>query len=215
MNTIHAIIFDLDGVICFTDKYHYQAWKELADREGIYFDEKINDRLRGVSRMQSLDIILERASKEYTEEEKESMAAMKNESYVKLLENMSTKDLSDEVKNTLDELRRRGYKLAIGSSSKNTKKILKQIGLGDYFDAISDGTNITKSKPDPEVFLKAADMVEEKPQNCLVVEDAAAGIDAACAGGFLSAGIGDAAAHEGVTYPIRTFGELLSICQDC
>lgn len=215
MNTIHAIIFDLDGVICFTDKYHYQAWKELADREGIYFDEKINDRLRGVSRMQSLDIILERASREYTEEEKESMAAMKNESYVKLLENMSTKDLSDEVKNTLDELRHRGYKLAIGSSSKNTKKILKQIGLGDYFDAISDGTNITKSKPDPEVFLKAADMVEEKPHNCLVVEDAAAGIDAACAGGFLSAGIGDAAAHEGVTYPIRTFGELLSICQDC
>lgn len=215
MNTIHAIIFDLDGVICFTDKYHYQAWKELADREGIYFDEKINDRLRGVSRMQSLDIILERASREYTEEEKESMAAMKNESYVKLLENMSTKDLSDEVKNTLDELRNRGYKLAIGSSSKNTKKILKQIGLVDYFDAISDGTNITKSKPDPEVFLKAADMVEEKPQNCLVVEDAAAGIDAACAGGFLSAGIGDAAAHEGVTYPIRTFGELLSICQDC
>ena len=215
MNTIHAIIFDLDGVICFTDKYHYQAWKELADREGIYFDEKINDRLRGVSRMQSLDIILERASREYTEEEKESMAAMKNESYVKLLENMSTKDLSDEVKNTLDELRHRGYKLAIGSSSKNTKKILKQIGLVDYFDAISDGTNITKSKPDPEVFLKAADMVEEKPQNCLVVEDAAAGRDAACAGGFLSAGIGDAAAHEGVTYPIRTFGELLSICQDC
>lgn len=215
MNTIHAIIFDLDGVICFTDKYHYQAWKELADREGIYFDEKINDRLRGVSRMQSLDIILERASREYTDEEKESMAAMKNESYVKLLENMSTKDLSDEVKNTLDELRHRGYKLAIGSSSKNTKKILKQIGLVDYFDAISDGTNITKSKPDPEVFLKAADMVEEKPQNCLVVEDAAAGIDAACAGGFLSAGIGDAAAHEGVTYPIRTFGELLSICQDC
>ena len=215
MNTIHAIIFDLDGVLCFTDKYHYQAWKELADREGIYFDEKINDRLRGVSRMQSLDIILERASREYTEEEKESMAAMKNESYVKLLENMSTKDLSDEVKNTLDELRHRGYKLAIGSSSKNTKKILKQIGLVDYFDAISDGTNITKSKPDPEVFLKAADMVEEKPQNCLVVEDAAAGIDAACAGGFLSAGIGDAAAHEGVTYPIRTFGELLSICQDC
>ena len=143
MNTIHAIIFDLDGVICFTDKYHYQAWKELADREGIYFDEKINDRLRGVSRMQSLDIILERASREYTEEEKESMAAMKNESYVKLLENMSTKDLSDEVKNTLDELRHRGYKLAIGSSSKNTKKILKQIGLVDYFDAISDGTNIT------------------------------------------------------------------------
>lgn len=215
MNTIHAIIFDLDGVICFTDKYHYQAWKELADKEGIYFDEKINDRLRGVSRMQSLNIILEKGSKEYTEEEKENMAAMKNESYVKLLENMSPKDITDKVRTTLNELRRRGYKLAIGSSSKNTKKILKQIGLNGFFDAVSDGTNITKSKPDPEVFLKAADMIGEKPENCLVVEDAAAGIDAACAGGFESAGIGDAAKHENVTYAIRAFEELLSICQNC
>ena len=97
---------------------------------------------------------------------------------------MSPADLSVEVKDTLDELRKRGYKLAIGSSSKNTKKILKQIGLGDYFDAISDGTNITKSKPDPEVFLKAAEMLGEKPENCMVVEDALAGIEAAYAGGL-------------------------------
>ena len=213
MNTINAIIFDLDGVICFTDQYHYQAWKELADAEGIYFDEKINGRLRGVSRMESLNIILEKASKGYTQEEKEMLAAKKNESYVRLLEKMSPSDLSDEVKNTLDTLRQRGYKLAIGSSSKNTKKILKQIGLEGYFDAISDGTNITKSKPDPEVFLKAAEMVDEKPKHCLVVEDAFAGIDAAYAGGFLSAGIGDAAGHAHVTYPILTFGELLSICK--
>ena len=213
MNTINAIIFDLDGVICFTDQYHYQAWKELADAEGIYFDEKINGRLRGVSRMESLNIILEKASKEYTQEEKEMLAAKKNESYVRLLEKMSPSDLSDEVKNTLDTLRQRGYKLAIGSSSKNTKKILKQIGLEGYFDAISDGTNITKSKPDPEVFLKAAEMVDEKPKHCLVVEDALAGIDATYAGGFLSAGIGDAAGHAHVTYPILTFDELLSICK--
>lgn len=213
MNTINAIIFDLDGVICFTDQYHYQAWKELADAEGIYFDKKINGRLRGVSRMESLNIILEKASKGYTQEEKEMLAAKKNESYVRLLEKMSPSDLSDEVKNTLDTLRQRGYKLAIGSSSKNTKKILKQIGLEGYFDAISDGTNITKSKPDPEVFLKAAEMVDEKPKHCLVVEDALAGIDAAYAGGFLSAGIGDAAGHAHVTYPILTFDELLSICK--
>ena len=199
MNTINAIIFDLDGVICFTDQYH--------------FDEKINGRLRGVSRMESLNIILEKASKEYTQEEKEMLAARKNESYVRLLEKMSPLDLSDEVKNTLDTLRQRGYKLAIGSSSKNTKKILKQIGLEGYFDAISDGTNITKSKPDPEVFLKAAEMVDEKPEHCLVVEDALAGIDAAYAGGFLSAGIGDAAGHAHVTYPIQIFAELLSICK--
>ena len=211
MNKLNAVIFDLDGVICFTDKYHFQAWKKLADEEGIYFDEEINDRLRGVSRMDSLDIILERAFREYTQEEKTQMASRKNESYVHLLDQMSPADLSVEVKDTLDELRKRGYKLAIGSSSKNTKKILKQIGLGDYFDAISDGTNITKSKPDPEVFLKAAEMLGEKPENCMVVEDALAGIEAAYTGGFESAGIGAAGTHKNVTYPIHTFSDLLAI----
>ena len=105
MNKLNAVIFDLDGVICFTDKYHFQAWKKLADEEGIYFDEEINDRLRGVSRMDSLDIILERAFREYTQEEKTQMAARKNESYVHLLDQMSPADLSVEVKDTLDELR--------------------------------------------------------------------------------------------------------------
>lgn len=201
-----AVIFDLDGVICFTDKYHYQAWKEMADGIGVYFDEVINNRLRGVSRMASLDIILERSEKSY--KEKEKLAAQKNEIYKKLLEQMSPADLSDEVKNTLDELRKRGYKLAIGSSSKNTKMILKQLGLDGYFDAISDGTNITHSKPDPDVFLKAAQFLGMDPEACLVVEDALAGIDAAVAGGFDSAGVGEAATHEKVTYPMETFGDL-------
>jgi beta-phosphoglucomutase/hypothetical glycosyl hydrolase len=208
-----AIIFDLDGVICFTDKYHYQAWKQLANKQGIYFDETINNRLRGVSRMDSLEIILERADKEYTQEEKEAMAAEKNDAYVELLKEMSPADLSDEVRSTLETLRERGYKLAIGSSSKNTKTILGRIGLGDFFDAISDGTNITKSKPDPEVFLKAAEFVGEKPADCLVVEDAHAGIDAAVAGGFESAGIGEAADHPHVTYKMSTFADLLDICK--
>ena len=203
-----AVIFYLDGVICFTDKYHYQAWKEMADGIGVYFDEVINNRLRGVSRMASLDIILERSEKSYKEKEKEKLAAQKNEIYKKLLEQMSPADLSDEVKNTLDELRKRGYKLAIGSSSKNTKMILKQLGLDGYFDAISDGTNITHSKPDPEVFLKAAQFLGMDPEACLVVEDALAGIDAAVAGGFDSAGVGEAATHEKVTYPMETFGDL-------
>ena len=209
---MNAVIFDLDGVICFTDQYHFKAWKQLADSIGVYFDEKINDRLRGVSRMDSLNIILERSSKKYSEEEKERMAEQKNSIYVKLLENMSPEDLSDEVKETLDELRKRGYKLAIGSSSKNTKKILGQIGLKDYFDAISDGTNIARSKPDPEVFQKAAEMLDETPESCLVVEDAMAGIEAACKGNFQSAGIGEAAKHPNVTYPIRTFSDLLKLC---
>ncbi len=208
-----AIIFDLDGVICFTDKYHYQAWKQLANKQGIYFDETINNRLRGVSRMDSLEIILERADKEYTQEEKEAMAAEKNDAYVELLKEMSPADLSDEVRSTLETLRERGYKLAIGSSSKNTKTILGRIGLGDFFEAISDGTNITKSKPDPEVFLKAAEFVGEKPADCLVVEDAHAGIDAAVAGGFESVGIGEAADHPQVTYKMSTFADLLDICK--
>ena len=206
-----GIIFDLDGVICFTDKYHYQAWKQMADKEGIYFDEIINNRLRGVSRMASLEIILERAEKAYTEEEKEQMASEKNETYKKLLYNMTTQDLSHEVKDTLDALRAKGCKLAIGSSSRNTKLILGQLGLADYFDAISDGTNITKSKPDPEVFLKAADFLGLQPEDCLVVEDAVAGIDAACAGGFESAGLGEAAEYEKCTYPMRSFGDLVNI----
>jgi len=206
-----AVIFDLDGVICFTDKYHYQAWKALADRLGIYFDEIINNRLRGVSRMASLDIVLERASKTYSQEEKDAFAAEKNATYVELLQQMTPADLSDEVRETLNALRAAGYKLAIGSSSKNTKLILSRIGLGDFFDAISDGTNITRSKPDPEVFLMAADMLSLPPEECLVVEDAKAGIQAAHAGGFSSAGIGEAAEHPDCTYPIKSFGDLKKI----
>ena len=206
-----GIIFDLDGVICFTDKYHYQAWKEMADGIGVYFDEVINNRLRGVSRMESLEIILERSEKTYSGQEKEELAAQKNEIYKKLLLQMSPSDLSAEVKDTLDELRNRGYKLAIGSSSKNAKTILKQLGLDGYFDAISDGTNITRSKPDPEVFLKAAEFLGFDASECLVVEDAIAGIDAAVAGGFHSAGIGEAATHEKVTYPLEHFSDLLKV----
>ena len=202
-----AVIFDLDGVICFTDKYHYIAWKKLADKLGIYFDEEINNRLRGVSRMASLDIILEKADKEYSENEKEKMAEEKNDTYVELLKEMSPADLSKQVKTTLFELKNRGYMLAIGSSSKNTKMILEQIGLLDFFDAISDGTNISKSKPDPEVFLKAAEFLGVDPGECLVVEDAKAGIQAAVDGGFESAGIGEAAEHPKVTYkmPLQSY----------
>jgi len=208
-----GIIFDLDGVICFTDKYHYQAWKEMADGIGVYFDETINNRLRGVSRMASLDIILERSDKVYSLEEKEALAAQKNETYKALLNRMTPDDLSEEVKSTMDELKKRGYRLAIGSSSKNAKLILDRLGLPTYFDAVSDGTNITHSKPHPEVFLKAAEFLGFAPADCLVVEDALAGIDAAIAGGFHGAGIGEAAKHEHVTYVLKTFADLLNVAK--
>lgn len=206
-----GIIFDLDGVICFTDQYHYQAWKKMADDIGVYFDEKINNRLRGVSRMASLDIILERSEKVYTQAEKDILADQKNELYKNFLHQMTPADLSDEVKSTMDELKCRGCRLAIGSSSKNAKLILERLGLDQYFDAVSDGTNITHSKPNPEVFLKAAEFLGLAPEDCLVVEDAIAGIDAAIAGGFHSAGIGEAAGHEQADYSINTFAELLAI----
>lgn len=207
----NGIIFDLDGVICFTDQYHYQAWKEMADGIGVFFNEQINNRLRGVSRMASLDIILERSEKTYTQEEKEALASQKNEIYKELLLTMTPADLSAEVKNTLDALKVKGIKLAIGSSSKNAKLILERLGLSGYFDAVSDGTNISHSKPNPEVFLKAAKFLGMEPDECLVVEDAMAGIDAAIAGGFDSAGIGEAASHPKVKWPLGSFGELLQI----
>ena len=209
---VKAVIFDLDGVICFTDKFHYRAWKALADRLGIYFDEKINDRLRGVSRMASLEIILERSDKEYTQEEKEAFAEEKNNTYRELLKTMSPADLTDEVKNTLVELRNRGYKLGIGSSSKNTKFILERIGLGDFFDAIADGTDITHSKPDPEVFLIAAKKLGMEPTDCAVVEDAKAGIEAAKAGNMTARALfGDATGCGPEDYDLKSFSDLLNI----
>ncbi len=209
---LKAIIFDLDGVIVFTDKFHYQAWKKMADRMNIYFDEAINNRLRGVSRMDSLDIILERYDGEpLSQAEKEELATQKNETYRELLKTMTPEDVTDEVRETLAEIRKRGYKIALGSSSKNAKFILERVALTNAFDAISDGTNITKSKPDPEVFLKGAEFLGEKPENCLVVEDAEAGIDAGIAGGMKTAAIGDAAGCGKADYVLDTFADLLKI----
>ena len=189
MNNIYAIIFDLDGVICSTDRYHYLAWKALADRLGILFDEHVNSQLRGVSRMESLEIVLGERSIDYSEEQKEALATEKNEIYKTYLASMTPGDLSKEVRMTLHTLRQRGYLLAIGSSSKNTQQILKQLGLRDFFDAIADGTMITKSKPDPEVFLLAASMLGVSPENAIVIEDAESGVRAAKAGRFRTIGI--------------------------
>ena len=212
MESMKAFIFDLDGVLVFTDRFHYQAWKQLAEELGIYFDEKINQRLRGVSRMDSLEILLEEYHGEpLTAAQKAALAEKKNQLYVGLLQNMGEADLSEEVRKTMDTLRSRGRKLAIGSSSKNTKLILKRLGLTGYFDAVSDGTNITRSKPDPEVFLCAAQYLGLCPGKCLVVEDAKAGILAAKAGGFDSAGLGEAAAFAFVTYPLQSFSDLLKL----
>ncbi len=207
-----AIIFDLDGVICSTDEYHYLAWKALADSLGVPFDREKNNLLRGVSRMESLRIVLGDLWETLSESEKELLAAQKNERYRGYLSQMSPADLTEEVKTTLDTLRSRGYLLAIGSSSKNTPFILRQIGLDGYFDAVSDGNNITRSKPDPEVFVKAADMLGVPYESCLVVEDAVAGAEAGHRGQMQVACVGDAAKAKVGEYNLTSFGELLGIC---
>lgn len=212
MSDIKAYIFDLDGVIVFTDKFHYLAWKQMADEMGVYFDEEINNRLRGVSRMDSLEIILERYEGEpLSDERKTELCTYKNDLYRDYLKTMTPADVTDDVRNTLAELRARGYKIALGSSSRNARFILEQVDLIDAFDEISDGNNISRSKPDPEVFLKAAEFLGLDPSVCAVVEDAEAGIDAAKAGGFTAIGIYEASRYDRTDIAINSISDLLPL----
>lgn len=207
-----AIIFDLDGVICTTDEYHYRAWKQLAASIGVSdFTRADSDLQRGISRMDSLEVILRKCTRTFSDEEKFALAEQKNQIYRSMLATMSERDLSKNVSSTLCALRGRGAKLAIGSSSKNAKYILERLGLGAFFDAVVDGNMISRGKPDPEVFLKAVGLLGLPPRECLVVEDAAAGIRAALAGGFEAAGLGEGAKCEGTTYRLSSFADLLAI----
>ena len=195
-----AIIFDLDGVIVSTDEHHYRAWKKVADEEAIYFDEIINMRLRGVSRMESLEIVLEKSQKQYSKEEKLLLAERKNLYYKNLIKNLTPDDILPGVIDLLSLLKENGIKIAIGSSSKNSPEILSYIGLDSYFDATVDGNDINNSKPHPEVFLKAAYALGQSPQDCLVVEDAASGVVAALAAGMKVVGVSSAATDKNADY---------------
>jgi beta-phosphoglucomutase len=213
---IKAVIFDLDGVIVSTDKYHYQGWQQLADEEHIYFDDTINHRLRGVSRAESLAILLERSTRQYTEQEKRGLAERKNVYYRKLLEKLTPADILPGAAEVLAELRACGIKTAVASSSKNAATILGRIGMSDAFDAHVDGNDISNSKPHPEVFLKAAERLGAAPADCLVVEDAEAGVDAGLAGGMKVLAVGYAATCGRATRGARdlsaiTVGEMLMI----
>ncbi len=199
LKDIKAVIFDLDGVIVSTDDCHYEAWQQLADRQGIYFDREINQRLRGVSRMESLEILLERANRPYTEDEKNAMATEKNEEYKRLVMKLTPSAILPGALETLKKLKDKGVLIAIGSSSKNTPIILKQIGLEGYFDAVADGNHIKNSKPDPEVFLLAAKLLNLPAENCLVVEDADAGVEAALNGNMPVLGVGSASSNPKAT----------------
>lgn len=205
---ILGVIFDLDGVIVSTDNCHYLAWKKMADEEGIPFDRTINESLRGVSRMESLSIILEKATKAYSEEEKQAMATRKNGYYVELIGSLTPGDMLPGAIDTLQMLKEKGIRIAIGSSSRNTPIILKQIQLDNAFDAVADGNAITRSKPDPEVFLLAAKLLGLSPDNCLVVEDADAGVEAALAGGMRVLGVGGAAQNLKATFAAASLADV-------
>jgi len=216
---LKAVIFDLDGVIVSTDEFHYQGWKKMSDEEGIYFDREINENLRGVSRMESLSIVLKKARKDYTEEGKLTLADRKNRYYKELLLSLTPQDILPGAMELINELKKRNVKIAIASSSKNSPFILERIGLSDVFDAVADGNDIRNSKPHPEVFLLAAKKLGIDPLDCVGVEDAEAGIDSILAANMKAVGVGYASTYDKAQMKIKDLvgidvEELLKKCND-
>lgn len=188
MRKIKAIIFDLDGVLTDTAEYHFQAWKRLADEEGIPFTRKDNERLRGVSRRQSLEFLLN--GRPATEERVQEMMTRKNAYYQELIEQVTPDNMLPGALALLHECRRSGLKIAIGSASKNTRAVVDRLGIGHLIDAISDGYSVGRQKPAPDLFLHAADQLGVPPAACVVIEDAASGVEAAKAAGMWAIGLG-------------------------
>lgn len=191
MARYRGVIFDLDGVITDTARYHYLAWKKLADELGIYFDEVINERLKGVSRLESLEIILEKSDKKYSQEEKEYYANKKNEYYKEMIKRITPQDLLPGVERFIEELKKRGIKTAIASVSKNAFTVLENLKIKDKFDYIVDANEIKHGKPDPEIFLNAAKHLGIPPERCIGIEDSAAGITAIKRAGMYAVGVGN------------------------
>lgn len=191
MAIYRGVIFDLDGVITDTARYHYLAWKKLADELGIYFDEVINERLKGVSRLQSLEIILEKSDKKYSQEEKEYYANKKNEYYKEMIKKITPEDLLPGVERFIEELKKRGIKTAIASVSKNAFTVVENLKIRDQFDYIVDANEIKHGKPDPEIFLNAAKHLGIPPEKCIGIEDSAAGITAIKKAGMFAVGVGN------------------------
>lgn len=192
MPTIQACLFDLDGVIVDTAKYHYQAWRKLANDLGFDLSLEQNELLKGISRMESLDIILSIGKVSVTEEQKISYATEKNTLYLELCQQMTPDDMLPGVRPFLEELKASSIRIGLGSASKNARVILERIDMLSYFETIVDGNRITKGKPDPEVFLIGANDLNADPAQCVVFEDAVAGIQAAKAAGMFAVGIGEA-----------------------
>lgn len=191
MADIQACLFDLDGVIVDTAKYHFKAWKRLCNELGFDLSEKENEELKGISRVESLEILLRNGGVSLPQNEKDKYLDQKNRWYLEYVDTMDKSEILPGVTSFLNSLRKSGRKIALGSASKNAMHILEKIEIVDYFDAIIDGTKVTRGKPDPETFLLGAEATNTAPENCVVFEDAAAGIEAAKAGGMYAIGVGD------------------------
>jgi len=203
-----GFIFDLDGVIVDTAKYHYLAWRKLANELGFEFTQEQNELFKGVSRKRCLEILLEIGNINASTEQINRWMVAKNEDYLSLIENMDETEILPNVQKTLKFLKKHHIPIALGSASKNARPILEKVKLMDYFDAIVDGTQVTKAKPDPEVFLLAAAQMGVNPKECVVFEDAVAGIEAANNAGMLSIGIGDEKVLISAKYVFADFREI-------
>jgi len=191
ISKIKGCIFDLDGVIVDTAKYHFVAWRKLANDLGFDFTEKENEKLKGVSRMDSLNLILSWGGVNFSDKIKKDLAAKKNDEYLSYITKMTSEEILPGVVDLLEEVKSLGLKIALGSASKNAVTILKQVNLIPYFDTIIDGTSVTHGKPHPEGFLLAASQMGIEPRECIVFEDAAKGVQAALSGGMYCVGIGN------------------------
>jgi len=185
---IKGFIFDLDGVITDTAEYHYKSWKKLAEEEDLFFNREINEQLRGVSRMDSLDIILD--GKKIPAEQKKEWTDRKNAYYQGYLEEITKADILDDMEAKLKKLKDDGFKLAVGSSSRNARKVLKHLQITDIFDTIADGNSVENAKPAPDLFLHAAKNISLDPEECVVLEDAESGVEAALAANMKAVGVG-------------------------
>ncbi|PQJ81525.1 beta-phosphoglucomutase [Polaribacter glomeratus] len=203
-----GFIFDLDGVIVDTAKYHYLAWKKLANELGFEFTHAQNELFKGVSRKRCLEILLEIGNREATQVEFDLWMVEKNVDYLKYIENMDASEILPDVPKILEFLKSNNIPIALGSASKNAQPILEKVGLLHYFDAIVDGNNVTKAKPDPEVFLLAAKQLGVNAADCIVFEDAVAGVEAANAANMISIGIGDKNILSEAQFNFRDFTEI-------
>lgn len=190
MKNIKAVIFDLDGVLTDTSEYHFQAWLKLSKELNIPFDRQANEKLRGLSRKASLDTLLGNKKSSFSEEEIQKFLEIKNNDYINYIKNITPENLFSGSIELIKKLKQKKYKIALASSSKNAKTVLKKLQIENEFDAITDGLSVKKTKPAPDIFLKAAELINTEPKNCLVIEDAQAGIDAAISAGMDTIGIG-------------------------